>query len=399
MNYTELHDAISKFPVEEIMKERKPLYAARSRFVKAFSRENIESMTVDEYIEGKGNKDTFCYGLERTLDGLGRITGATSSKFGVYYSKKEGKYIPSKKYGDTYRSAFKAVKEEILALLDAGEKGDTEALVKNRLSPMFKGKILATYYPDDYLNVFDNDHLTHYLRILNRDTEELVKADAVVKREALVKYKNEDPEMKEWNLDIFGKFLYHNFPPKASDSTSTNEEVFPTTDKFSFVELELEYTKQSTEQRKKGLAPKTDYEKEARKYRKRGERGEHIVMGAEIKRLQEELGYSPKQAEKAVTQVSEKSDSYGYDIKSVNADGSPRYIEVKATTGKVGDMDFYYTQNEYEKAMEYKENYYIYIVYEIKSLNPKIWMVKNPFLYGELEMRPVQYKVSVHTKD
>ena len=49
-------------------------------------------------------------------------------------------------------------------------------------------------------------------------------------------------------------------------------------------------------------------------------------------------------------------------------------------------------------AKEYGKNYYIYIVYEIRSTEPKIWVIKNPFLTGKMEMRPVQYKVSLHTK-
>ena len=93
-----------------------------------------------------------------------------------------------------------------------------------------------------------------------------------------------------------------------------------------------------------------------------------------------------------------KSDSYGYDILSINPDGTNRYIEVKATTGNVGDVDFYYTENEFEKAKEQGKDYYIYIVFEIKSKNPKIWRIQNPFLVSNAWMKPVQYKVSIRTK-
>ena len=123
-----------------------------------------------------------------------------------------------------------------------------------------------------------------------------------------------------------------------------------------------------------------------------------IVMMAEIDRVMEELSLSRKKAEKKVVQMSMKSDSYGYDILSVNPDGSPRYIEVKATTGKVGDVEFYYTENELEKSKDYGKDYFIYIVFEIKSKNPKIWVIQNPFLADEVKMKPVQYKVSIHTK-
>ena len=398
MNFAELQEIKSKFPVQEIVKERKPLYAARNRFVKDFTRDRIKLMSIDEFIEGKGDTNTFCYGIERTLDGLGRIRGSFATKFGVYYSKDDGQYMFTKKFGDTYRKAFNAIKLEILALLDAGENEDLDALVENKISPMFKGKILATYFPDRYLNVFDNEHLTHFLKIFDLDTEALVKEDPILKREALVRFKNDDPDMKSWDLDIFGKFLYQYFPPKTKKTSVDDDDEFPTTDHYTVVKLDIDYDAELAPSKRKGIAPKTNYEREARKYRRYGDRGEKIVMKAEVDRLMKELGLSEKQAAKKVSQVSKKSDSYGFDIQSMNTDGSIRYIEVKATTGKVGDMEFYYSENEFDKAKEYGENYYIYIVYEIKSSEPKIWIVNNPFLYGKMEMRPVQYKVTIHTK-
>lgn len=30
--------------------------------------------------------------------------------------------------------------------------------------------------------------------------------------------------------------------------------------------------------------------------------------------------------------------------------------------------------------------------------NPKIWVIQNPFLADEVKMKPVQYKVSIHTR-
>lgn len=398
MNLLELQEAKNRFRVEEIKKERQDLYSARRRFVKRFSINKIESMGLDDYIEGKGNKESFCYGIERDLDGLGRIKGSPSIKFGIYYSKDEGKYQFAHKFGKTAKSAFNAIRQELIVLLKAGELDDIDAISQNKLSLMFKGKILATYYPERFLNIFDNEHLTHYLRVLNLDTESLVKQDAVYKREELTRFKNSDPDMKEWDLDLFGKFLYQNWPPASKLHPIKEEEGFPTTDSYSVINLTIVPGSNQNSSMTRRPAPKINYEEEARKYRRYGDRGEKIVLQYEINRLMDELNITEKQARKSVLQVSKQSDSFGYDIRSINEDGSPRYIEVKATTARKGDVEFYYTENEYEKALEYKESYFIYIVFEIKSINPKIWVVGNPFLSHSLEMKPVQYKVSIHTK-
>lgn len=402
MNYSELQDAIARYSVEDSLKERKPLYAVRNKFVKDFSKARIAQMTIDDYVEGKSRKDTFCYIIERDLDKLGTILGSFASpKFGVYYKKKEGKYKFLPKYGSTPKEAFFTIRQAILDLLDAGEQRDMDALESNILSPMFKGKILSVYFPDDCLNIFSDEHLIHYLKVFNLDTEDLIRQDPLYKREALLDFKNSIPEMRIWSPDIFGKFLYMNFPPKTKDEQhkqKDEDDEFPTTDSYSYVELDIDPTDKSNPSKNKGIAPKVNYEREARKYRKYGDRGEKIVMMAEIDRVMEEQSLSRKKAEKKVVQMSMKSDSYGYDILSVNPDGTPRYIEVKATTGKVGDVEFYYTENELEKATYYGKDYFIYIVFEIKSKNPKIWVIQNPFLAEDVKMKPVQYKVSIHTK-
>ena len=83
---------------------------------------------------------------------------------------------------------------------------------------------------------------------------------------------------------------------------------------------------------------------------------------------------------------------------SVNPDGSPRYIEVKATQSKVGDMTFYYTSHELETARKYGSAYYLYVVYEVTSHMPKIWVRQNPFINDELELEPIKYRVNLKTQ-
>ena len=121
-------------------------------------------------------------------------------------------------------------------------------------------------------------------------------------------------------------------------------------------------------------------------------------MQAEADRLMKELSITEAKAKKLIKWVSRESDVYGFDIQSVNEDKTPRYIEVKATQREVGDLDFYYTENEYETAKKYGQDYYIYIVYEILTPHPKIWVIKNPFDDGmDIKMKPVKYKVQLST--
>lgn len=141
----------------------------RSNFINTFPVDYIRNkMTVAEYIEGKGNKDSFCNRLERELSGLGSIKGATASKFGIYYSQKYQKYLINKvwqtpKDNPNLKLSFKKLRESIADLIEAGN-----SVSRN-------------------ISLFEKQRL-------------------------LLKLKYEDNATKNWNNIKFGNYFYHLFP-------------------------------------------------------------------------------------------------------------------------------------------------------------------------------------------
>ena len=404
MNYQELQEAKQTFRLHALEKEMKPLFKAREDFVQKFSPAKIASMKIDDYVIGRQSKTSFCYELERKLDQLGRITGQPSSKFGIWYSPQIDDYKYDPRFGNNFKEAYQKIKTSIIELLESGKQHDYDDIIANPLNALIKGKILSVYYSDDYLNIFSREHLDYYLRTLDLDTAELMKQNVVYKRNALLAFKDSDKDMKKWSIDMFAVFLHSHYPKspaKAEEMAvkSKDEELeFPTLEDVSFVDLELASGKQTTTGKSHSATSSPDYEKEARKYKKLGDRGEYIVMQAEVKRLMKELSITEAKAKKLIKWVSRENDAFGFDIQSVNNDKTPRYIELKATQRKVGDMDFYYTENEYETAKKYGKDYYIYVVYEILTPYPKVWVIKNPFENGEgVKMKPVKYKVQLST--
>lgn len=404
MNYQELQEAKQTFRIHPLEKEYKSLFKIRDEFIHKYNTAKIAAMTIDEYVQGKQSRTSFCYILERSLKGLGNMTGQYATKFGVWYSKEKGDYSFEPRLGSNYKEVFEKVKESILNLLESGKVHNYEEIIKNPLNALFKGKILAVYYPDIYLNIFSNEHLNHYLKAFDLDMADLMKQNVLYKREALLKFKNSDKDMKEWSNDMFSVFLWSHYPkaPLKRDEVavvSVEKEIeFPTLESFSFIDLQLTNGK-SIQHTKSHLSESSpDYEKEAKKYKKLGDRGEYVVVQAEVSRLMKELSITESKAKKLIKWVSRESDAFGYDIQSVNKDKTPRYIEVKATQREVGDLDFYYTENEYETAKNFGQYYYIYVVYEILTPHPKIWVIKNPFydLVG-IKMKPVKYKVQLST--
>lgn len=405
MNYLELQQAKETFRYVSIEKDRQVYYQAREAFVEHFTLKRIAKMTIDDYVIGNKNDASFCYRIERELGPLGNITGQWSTKFGVWRSSETGKYKTEERLGKDFKKVFEIVKNQIIELIVAGQNNDVTSIINNRLNSLFKGKILSTYFPEKYLNIFSNGHLNHYLVSLNLDTKELMKSNPVIKRQTLVDFKNSDEDMKDWSMDMFALFLWSHYPgdPKRKKEIAAKPKLtqpeFPPIGKIEFVNLEMASGAAGTKGNPKAASGKSpNYESEAARAKQLGDRGEHIVMEAEIERLMHERGISKSKACKLVKHVSLESDSFGYDIQSVNHDNSPRYIEVKSTQGKVGDMTFYYTANELATAKKYGNAYYLYIVYEITTISPKIWMLQNPFLKNKLELLPIKYRVNLKTK-
>src|SRR5712691_4332866 len=178
--------------------EWKHLESLRRGFVADYPIRKIPTLMLDEYVIGKGGDNrSFCYRLEREMDALGRILGATSFKFGVYYGRT--KRDPSERYrfashwGSSLEEAFTSVKRAIVDLLQAVKKGESQAIDSTRLSRMFKGKLLFLYYPEEFAPIYSRDHLEHFVAAL--DLSEPLNSGAEMQR-ALMDYRTTWPQLQ-----------------------------------------------------------------------------------------------------------------------------------------------------------------------------------------------------------
>lgn len=389
----------------------------RKRFIELFNLVKLKTMTIDEYIVGKGDKETFCYWLETELIELGSIKGGSPAdkKFGVYYgitkTDKNKKYRSLPKWGEDPNIAFEKIRAEIISLVENGNDPDSDVLIQNKISPMFKGKILSTYYPEKFLSVFSESHLDYFLNLFNVRFNS--KSNPFHKRKLLEKIKISDIVFEKMTLLEFSFFLYKSFPPPRNeyDKKGKNSELrkevellsefkidhFPLYEniKFNFIELNENYINiPHDDSLKSEESKKVDFELRSSKFKLRGEKGEFYILELEkdflIKNKREDLALK-------VSQVSKISDSFGYDILSFEIDGREKYIEVKSTVGNSSEFSFYITANELAKS-KILVNYYIYLVFEIDSEHPQIAKLKNPFKNNSFKLNPVLFKINLKTK-
>lgn len=117
------------------------------------------------------------------------------------------------------------------------------------------------------------------------------------------------------------------------------------------------------EKTRRFIARKIDWEKARDRNNEIGDQGEEFVLEFEIDRLIETLLIDRTKATQNVQHLSRlQGDGLGYDISSINDDGSPRYIEVKTTSGDF-NQPFYMSKNERHFFEEYEDSAFIYRVY------------------------------------
>jgi hypothetical protein len=332
---------------------------------------------------------------------LGRIQGSNASKFGVFFDKETQHYEFTAKF-ENENIAITFLREQIVRLLEAGRTNDLKAIRQIEISPMFKGKILFLYYPERYLNVFSEEHVDHYLRKAGLDglDDDL---DVLAKRELLLAFKASDEVMSGWTTYEFMHFLYDAWRPLPKSSKVPtalrkymDAEDFPPahSTRGEFISFELGDAivppKQGEQKRGSG---EIDFEKQNRQNKRIGDQGEDVVYLEERRWLETNGRHHLAQNVEAVCR---KDPNAGYDIKSFELDGMLKYIEVKSTISKPPTHNtrvrFYISAGEFEQAQKLP-NYYLFIVFDVKSANPKIWRIRDPakLTPGLLLLQPSTY--------
>lgn len=107
-------------------------------------------------------------------------------------------------------------------------------------------------------------------------------------------------------------------------------------------------------------------------------------------RIETKLGLKDKAKE--VKAVSGDS-TLGYDILSFNENGDEIHIEVKSKSGNISYLDFYISDNEYEK-LNANENHFVYYISNVRSQKPKLFKLNGKMLKQEC-VKPVLFRVSL----
>ena len=162
------------------------------------------------------------------------------------------------------------------------------------------------------------------------------------------------------------------------------EEVFPQISDISLIKKKERKTSGTTD-RGNGFV------RNSRNAKQIGDRAEKIVK----KHLETIL--SPEE-KKTLRWLANEGEKPGYDLVYHNIDGLEICIEVKGTTANLF-TDFQITINEWNACVKMREQYFLYLVTECYSKNPKIQILQNVCQMKEeqkLDLEAVLFKVSLY---
>lgn len=388
----DVKEYISENDPDEFEKYIKSEIEIRNSFVSKFNINYLINMPINDFVIGRSQidengKNSFCYVLETQMKKLGEMRGATVEKFGVWYSNEDSDYKHTSKYGSHTKEAYNNVIKAICELIVAGNKDDYETIQKSLIPPLFKGKILSTYYPEKYIPIFKEDDVDKFLNILDISYD-VHEYNTLEKKKRLLKtFKNSHSILSKYSDYYFIKFLYDTYKKELKEEHTVNGEI-----DYNFEIVDFNYIgKHITEKKNTYRSRETDYERINRNKKDIGNRGENAVLNFEKNKLIK-LGLN----ELANMVRLSDNDSVGFDIVSYNQDGTEKHIEVKTNSGSSNKiMDFYLTDNELEK-MDNDPCYNLYYLFNIKK-NPKIHIVNKKILLEQKNtfLQPVLYKVTI----
>jgi hypothetical protein len=150
------------------------------------------------------------------------------------------------------------------------------------------------------------------------------------------------------------------------------------------------------EKTRRFIARKIDWEKARDRNNEIGDQGEEFVLEFEIDRLIETLLIDRNEATQNVQHLSRlQGDGLGYDISSINDDGSPRYIEVKTTSGDFR-QPFFMSRNEKHFFEEYEDNAFIYRVYNFnrETRRGEVRIISQNELFSNFNFDTITWQVT-----
>lgn len=145
-------------PSPEILARRKQAEAARQAFVARFPLDTLSTLTPEQYCIGRGDKDNFCWWVERGTVGFGKYFPGTSRSYGLFYKKDENTIVSTKLAQRVWGrkplgSDTEVLHRCVLEPLHRFVASHGQAPIPKVIGHGFSLKVLELYHPDEFIRI------------------------------------------------------------------------------------------------------------------------------------------------------------------------------------------------------------------------------------------------------
>lgn len=207
---------------EEVVLERKEHQKLLYEFYKLFPKEDLKDLSLEAYCTGTGERDNFCWWLERGLKPLGYYSPGSSRSYLIYWKKDTEEYS---KHGfvKDIEDDDKAMQQLAYKIHEFVESEDFE-----KVSPYFGDsfllKILNTYYPDKYFPINSKKMINNALALLGIEYNKLNVFEKNKKLNDYYLHKKQQFK-SDINALEFSRILFENFNIKHGEFKDVQHNV------------------------------------------------------------------------------------------------------------------------------------------------------------------------------
>ena len=214
-----LSDAIAQFDRSPTSPAAEGYRAQRAEILKRFPLDKWPEMRLEDYALGQpGVEDTYCHWLEYKSQWVGSIRGGSAGKLIIFKRRdREGWYFPNR-FSDE-EEAWARLRSEFVEAFRLAARGDWERIDELEtlgLGPAVKLKSLHVYVPDEVLPVCATAHLRHFLRALDRPSEEVDASSVMALNRFLLAALRGKPALQGWNTEELQRLLYNWRDPRPT---------------------------------------------------------------------------------------------------------------------------------------------------------------------------------------
>ena len=214
-----LSETISQFDRSPTNRFAEGYRSQRAEILKRFPLDKWPEMRLEDYALGQpAVEDTYCHWLEYKSQWMGSIRGGAARKLIIYKRRdREGWYFP--KVFSNEREAWDRLRSEFSQAFELAARGDWEGIDELEtlgLGPGVKLKSLHVYFPNKVLPVYSTAHLRHFLRSLDRSSDEVNASSVVALNRFLLAALRRRPAVEGWNTEELQRLLYNWRDPRET---------------------------------------------------------------------------------------------------------------------------------------------------------------------------------------